>query len=212
LAFVYRPIYYNMVDNKFGRKVVLFLIPYVFLISLIVALTFKTQAYLPEYRQLQSISNNYYDDTADEKRPTYSASISSKFVKNGFTELFLPYVARSDDPVIAALCPDLKPAKTGIFFFGGSDRLRANMSAEEALRCHSQRFKIYVNDSLLQNVSYRFHEHPTRENIGLFTVLDVGYLQRGEHAIKINVKFLEENNGKDTLILRETNIIPFWKE
>jgi hypothetical protein len=212
LAFVYRPMYYNMVDNKFGRKVVLFIIPYVLLITLIVGLSFKTQAYLPDNRQLQSMTNTYYDDTADLKIPSYSASINSKFVKNGFAELYLPYVARSDDPVIGALCPDLKAAKTGIFIFGGRDPIRARMNAEETMKCHAQRFKIYVNDSLFDNISYRFHEHPTRENIGLFTILDVEYLPRGEHAIKIHVKFLEKNNGKDTLVMRETNIIPFWKE
>ncbi|MBT8307469.1 MAG: hypothetical protein KJN85_11080 [Maribacter sp.] len=212
LAFIYRPIYYNMVDNKFGRKVVLFLIPYVLLITLIVGLSFKTQAYLPDNRELHSITNNYYDDTADLQMTSYSASMNSKFVKNGFAELYLPYVARSDDPVIAALCPDLQPAKTGLFIFGGRDRVRTRMNAEETLNCHAQRFKIYVNDSLFNNINYRFHEHPTRENIGLFTILDVGYLPRGEHAIKINVKFLEQNNGKDTLVMRETNIIPFWKE
>ena len=89
LSFIYRPIYYNLLDNKFGRNIVLFLIPYLIGFTLIASLTVKTQAYLPGNRQLQSISNNFYDDTLDD-RSTYSASISSKFVKNGFAQLFLP--------------------------------------------------------------------------------------------------------------------------
>ena len=86
------------------------------------------------------------------------------------------------------------------------------MNADLALDCHAQRFKIYVNDTLLNNLKYRFHEHPTRKNIGLLTVLDVGYLPRGEHAIKIDVKVFESNKGKDTLFFRESAIMPFWKE
>ena len=211
LSFIYRPIYYNLLDNKFGRNIVLFLIPYLIGFTLIASLTVNTHAFLPGNRQLQSISNNFYDDTLDD-RPAYTASISSKFIKNGFAQLFLPYVARNDDEVIEAICPDLKPAKTGIFFFGNNDPLRNNMNAELALDCHSQRFNIYVNDSLLNNLKYRFHEHPIRKNIGLLTVLDVGYLPRGEHAIKIDVKVLESNNGKDTLFFRESVIMPFWKE
>jgi len=78
--------------------------------------------------------------------------------------------------------------------------------------CHAQRFNIYVNDSLLKNLKYRFHEHPTRKNIGLLTVLDVGYLPRGEHSIKVDVKILESRNGKDTLFFNESLRIPFWKE
>jgi len=211
LAFIYRPIYYNLLDNKFGRNIVLLLIPYLIGFSLISSFNVNTQAYLPGNRQVQSIRNDFYDDTFDD-RPTNSASISSKFVKNGFAELFLPYVARNDDQVIAAICPELKPAKTGFFFFGNSDPLRRNMDADLAIDCHAQRFNIYVNDSLLKNLKYRFHEHPTRKNIGLLTVLDVGYLPRGEHSIKVDVKILESRNGKDTLFFNESLRIPFWKE
>ena len=211
LAFIYRPIYYNLLDNKFGRNIVLFLIPYLIGFTLIASLTVNTHAYLPGNRTLQSISNNFYDDTLED-RASYSASISSKFVKNGYAQLFLPYVARGDDKVIEAICPDLKPAKTGFFFFGIDDPIRRNMNADLALDCHAQRFKIYVNDTLLNNLKYRFHEHPTRKNIGLLTVLDVGYLPRGEHLIKVDVKILQDSNGKDTLFFRESALIPFWKE
>ncbi|PCI34732.1 MAG: hypothetical protein COB60_05945 [Flavobacteriaceae bacterium] len=211
LAFIYRPIYYNLLDNKFGRKIVLFLIPYLIGFTLIASLTVNLHAYLPEDRTLQSISNNFYDDTSED-RSSYSASISSKFVKNGFVQLFLPYVARNDDKVIEAICPDLKPAKTGVFFFGNKGQLLNNMNADLALDCHTQRFKIYVNDTLLNNLKYRFHEHPTRKNIGLMTVLDVGYLPRGEHALKVDVKILKNSNGKDTLFFSESVVIPFWKE
>jgi hypothetical protein len=211
LAFIYRPIYYNLLDNKFGRNIVLFLIPYLIGFTLIASLTVNTYAYLPENRTLQSISNNFYDDTLED-RSSYSASISSKFIKNGYAQLFLPYVARTDDKIIEVICPDLKPAKTGFFFFGIDDPLRSNMNADLALDCHAQRFKIYVNDTLLNNLKYRFHEHPTRKNIGLLTVLDVGYLPRGEHAIKVDVKFLQNSNGKDSLFFHESVLIPFWKE
>ena len=211
LAFIYRPIYYNLLDNKFGRNIVLLLIPYLIGFILISSLTVKTQAYLPEYRQLQSIGNNFYDDTLND-RAAYSASISSKFVENGFAQLFLPYVARVDDEVIEALCPYLKPAKTGVFVFGNNDPLRSNMNADLALDCHAQRFKIYVDDKVVNNPKYRFYEHPTRKNIGLLTVLDVGDLPRGEHAIKVDVKMLETSKGKDTLVFRESVVIPFWKE
>ncbi|MGB5460458.1 MAG: hypothetical protein WBM85_10900 [Eudoraea sp.] len=102
LAFIYRPIYYNLLDNKFGRNIVLFLIPYLIGFTLIASLTVNTHAYLPGNRTSQSISNNFYDDTLED-RASYSASISSKFVKNGYAQLFLPYVARMDDKVIEAI-------------------------------------------------------------------------------------------------------------
>ena len=198
-------------DNKYGRKIILFLIPYLIGFTLFASLTINTQAYLPGNRNAQSINNNFYDDTVED-RASNSASISSKFVKNGYAQLFLPYVARNDDEVIEALCPELKPAKTGFFIFGIDDPLRNSMNAGLALDCHTQRFKIYVNDILFDNLKYRFLKHPTRKNIGLLTVLDVGDLPRGEHTIKVDVKLHQNSNGKDSLFFSESVLIPFWKE
>ena len=139
LAFIYRPIYYNLLDNKFGRNIVLLLIPYLIGFILISSLTVKTQAYLPEYRQLQSIGNNFYDDTLND-RAAYSASISSKFVGKRVCPTFLCLMLRvSMMRLFEALCPYLKPAKTGVFVFGNNDPLRSNMNADLALDCHAQR-------------------------------------------------------------------------
>ena len=59
LAFIYRPIYYNLLDNKYGRNIILFLIPYLIGFTLIASLTVNSHAYLPGNRTLQSISNNF---------------------------------------------------------------------------------------------------------------------------------------------------------
>ena len=115
-----------------------------------------------------------------------SASIHSKFIQNGFIELYLPYNGNTDDKVIEILCPDLAPAKKGVFFFGKSDEARDTMNASAALECHQQRFKIYVNDSLIQDINYRFFDHVKRKNKGLTAILDVSNLHRGEHKLKIN--------------------------
>ena len=212
LSFVYRPIYYNMIDNKFGRGVVLFLIPYLLFFSLFASVSFRTHAYLPADRVSVSFANEAYDDTWDKNRPTYSASIPSKFVENGFIDLYLPYIPEADDKVIHQTCPDLEPAAKGIYFFGLMDPARLRMPAAEALECHARRYRIYVNDSLHNALSYRFYEHPLREDIGFLTVVDVAYLPRGEHNLGIVVNLPETSNGRDTLMFRETIRIPFWKE
>ena len=212
LSFVYRPLYYNLIDNRYGRKVVLFLIPYSLVFILITSMRFETQAYLPDRRKEQTLGNDYYDDTWNGVKLLGSASISSKFIKNGYLQLYLPYNGRTDDKVIQKLCPDIVPAKKGVFFFATEDEARDTMSAVEALDCHSQSFKIYVNDSLLPDLTYRFFDHPQRKNKGLATIFDVSFLPRGEHALKINVLFPRIRKGKDTLVFRETDIIPFWKE
>ncbi len=212
LSFVYRPLYYNLIDNRYGRKVVLFLIPYAIIFTLISSMSFQTQSFLPNFRFNETLGNNSYDDTWDGNTLMSSASLHSKFVDNGYLELYLPYIGRTDDNVIKILCPDIEPAKKGVFFFGNGDKARNMMNAAAALDCHSQRFKIYVNDSLFSDVKYRFYDHPQRKNKGLATIFDVSFLNRGEHKLKIEVLFSRNIKGKDTLIFQQTDNIPFWKE
>ena len=211
LSFIYRPIYYNLADDKYGRKVLLFMIPYVALFSIVASMNIETDSYLPGSRINESIVKYLYDDTWDPNIPNYSASLPSRYVDNGFLELYLPYIARSDDPIIKHLCPDLKPAKRGIYFFGNNDPGRFQMDSQRALECHSKRFRIYANDSLHSDLNYRFYDHPLRENVGLLTILDVDYLPRGEHEVKV-VVLLYDDIVRDSLYFRETVRIPFWKE
>ena len=211
MANVYRPIYYNMIDNRYGKKVVLFLIPYLLLFSIFSSLRMETEAYLPANRNNESILKYAYDDTWNVDIPTYSASIPSKYIENGYLELYLPYIPRSDDQVIRYLCPDLEPAGRGIYLFGFNDPDRYRMNAAKAIDCHSQRFKIYVDDSLHTHLTYKFFEHPIRENVGLLSIIDVRYLSRGEHNVGV-VVLLPIEEEVDSLAFRETIRIPFWKE
>ncbi len=211
LSFIYRPIYYNLVDNKYGRKVVLFIIPYLALFSFFSSLTLETESYLPGNRMNESINTYLYDDVWDQNFTSYSASISSKYVNNGFLDVYLPYIARSDDEVIEFLCPDLVPAQRGVYIFGFNDPDRFQMDAERAIDCHAQRFRIYINDSLHAKLKFRFYNHPIRQNVGLLTVVDVDYLPRGEHELNV-VVLLPMESQRDSLTYRETVRIPFWKE
>ena len=211
LAPIYRPIYYNFIDHKYGRWVLWSIIPYFAIIALYMGMNVATDAYLPENRFNRSLSAFYYDDIWDSKFPSGRASIETKYVENGYIPLFLPYIPRNDDQVIEALCPDLKPAKTGISFFR-SDPIREGMNASKALACSAERFKISVNDSLMNQLEYRFYDHPVRKRIGLVTMLDVAYLPRGEHDINIEVQLFLSSTGRDSLQFIQTDVIPFWKE
>ena len=213
LSFIYRPLYYNLIDTKFGRRVVLFLVPYLLIFTMVASITVETQSYLPSNRTGHSILNDRYDDTWNSKEPSTSASINSKYISNGYVELFLPYLGRTDDEVIKLLCPDILPARKGVFLFRNFDVRRARMDAETTVKCHSKRFDIYINDSLISEPVYRFHEHQKRNITGLLTVLDISTLKRGEHHLKIDVLLKQTENDKDTLVMSKGAVqIPFWKE
>ena len=211
-AFIYRPIYYNLIDNKFGRWTGFMLVPYLLVFVMVSSITITTHSFLPIHRNSQTLVTALYDDTRSETSLSTNASIPSKFVDNGFLQVYLPYVDNANDKVIQLICPDLKPAKTGIGLSKDHDWGRYGMNPDSALLCNAARYKIYINDSLFQQPKYRFYDHPIRKDIGLLTILDINYLPRGAHQVRVDVKFLQRRNRKDTLIFSTPVQIPFWKE
>lgn len=217
LAFIYRPLYYNLIDNKFGQWVGFLVIPYLITFAAISSLAIRSHSFLPAKRSEQTLSTSVYEDSSPSgKNLSSRASIPSKYIKNGFIELFLPYNPRTDDRVIQMLCPNLKRGKTGIgfkgFFFDSGDPERYKMNADSALTCNTQRNQIYVNDSLMSEVKFKFYTHPVRDLVGLFSIIDINHLDRGEHTLHIKTQFYRYRNRKDTLIYYPSANIPFWKE
>ena len=212
LAFIYRPIYYNLIDNKFGRWAGFLLLPYLLAFVVIGSLRTAPRGFLPYHRANQSLNTYRYDDIRAKSASSTRISIPSKYIDNGFLEVYVPYVNDENDRVIQMICPGLKAATTGIEFGFDTDRTRARMNADSALLCNAQRYHIYINDSLFQEPTFRFYNHPTRNDLGLLTILDVDYLPRGEHQLKIELQYIHQRNQKDTLIFSDGAYIPFWKE
>lgn len=216
LAFIYRSMYYNLIDNKFGRWVGALLVPYIVLAMILASINFVTHAYFPDRSGKTVFSTVKYDDLRVEKTKTNAASIPSKYLNNGYLELFLPYNPSSDDKSIEALCPGLTPAKkTGVKLQGVvtiNNIINWKSDPDSLLNCMSQMHKIYINDSLMPPQRFRFYEHPKRDNVGLMTVIDVDYLDRGEHLLRVETFLQSFVNKRDTMMFRESAFIPFWRE
>ncbi len=218
LASLYRPIYYNLIDNKFGRRVGFLLVPYA--ASIIFIASFRADAYVwfPEERKELELRRSYYDDLREEKTLVTAASLPSRFVSNGFLELFIRYIPSEDDKTLDERCPDFRPLKepgisTDIVIVTTDATAEWLRSAPPAiLQCFSELYEIKVGDSIFQAPGFRFYQHPNAREKGIVTVLDVEYLPRGEHEILINKWRKMRLDGQDTIALREHARFPFWKE
>jgi len=210
LSFLYRPLYYNLIDNKFGRKVGLLVIPYLFIVFIVSLLKIDVYDYIPTYRAQQSLNRSYYDDLRPPENVRLSASIPSKYIDNGFVELFLPYIAKRHHSPIAEICPDLKPGNTGIMLV--DDATKKALDGVTTLTCLSSLYQIFINDSLRTDATYRFYTHAQRKEVGLLTILDVAYLPRGAHQLEVKSKIRLPWNQSDSLFFNNKSIIPFWKE
>lgn len=216
LAFLYRSMYYNLIDNKFGRWVGALIVPYIVLAMILASINFVTHTYYPSRPGKTLLSTLEYDDIRGEKARTNAASIPSKYVDNGYLEVFLPYNPASDDKSIEALCPGLTPAKNtgvkiqGIVTFNSINN--RNSDADSLLQCMSSMHRLYVNDSLFPDPTYHFYDHPTRDNVGLISILDVNYLERGKHQFRMETYLPSRVDRRDTMLYVESAFIPFWKE
>ena len=212
LSFLYRPMYYNLVDNRFGRRVGLLLVPYIILIMVLSSIQFVTDTYYPSEPGNIGLYTQVYDDQYSEEGSASRASIPSKYISNGFLELFLSYIPSEDDEAIEAICPKLEPGQfTGVKVQGiirMGEMVNNKSNKDSLLTCISQIHHVYINDSLFTDPSFRFYTHPPREKNGLFSILDVQYLERGEHLLRIESVELQ----KDSVVWKESARIPFWKK
>jgi hypothetical protein len=218
LSFLYRPIYYNLIDNKFGRWVGFLLVPYVAVVGFLLSEKIHSHVWYPDKPGRTALLNNHYDEQRTEKTLITTGSIPSKFVENGFLELFLAYIPKQDNRSLEKLCPDFEPFfepgfETDLEFSvnGETPPPRTN-APDTALACFSQLYEIRIGDSLFLDNKYRFHRHTNYNEYGLVTILDVGYLPRGEHLLDVKKLGRKIADGQ----LRDTVVsffqIPFWKE
>ena len=110
------------------------------------SLTIESHPYFPSRREDVNIldAQNYDDEREAMNHAVNSVSIPSRYVSNGFLELFILY----------------------------------------------------------QGNRQKYGER------GLKTIIDVDYLPRGEHFLKVDVQNIEE----DSLFWKELAVVPFWKE
>lgn len=218
LSALYRPMYYNLIDNKLGRKAGLLLIPYILSVLWLVSLKIDSHVWFPEKSGATSLSTSYYDDLREERTLTGSASIPSKYVHNGFIELFIRYFPSYDDRVLDQKCPEIKPAKKPgirsglVFSINGIHLNPAKSFPQQSLECMASIYEVRINDSIFSQPAFRFFEHPNAGEKGLFAVLDVQYLPRGAHQIRIRKLGRNILEPSDSLAFRDFVSFPFWKE
>jgi len=212
LARLYRPIYYNLIDNRFGRRVGFLLVPYIILLMAGSSVKFVTDAYFPKSPPGHALLNTtYYDSLRAGDDFSEAPGIPSRFVGNGFIELFIPYRPEGDDEALQASCPGLEVARTTGLTLKGAVTIQENRSGfnvDSILLCMSAIHHVLVDDSLFVAPAFRFYTHPQRQDNGLIAMLDVQYLARGEHLLRVETQRLK----RGSLVWEERAHIPFWKE
>lgn len=214
LARLYRPLYYNLIDDRFGRNFALALIPYLIFCFMLVSLRYEPYTFMPT-SYAAYLDNSYYEDTFEKSnyfKPL--PSIPSRHLDHNFLEVFVPYLPFRDNPAVRQQCPDLPAIRETGLTIGSSSILTRGEPVDSVLNCMAGIHQFYLNDSLIRTPHYYFHDHPRRNNLGILYVFDVADLPHGVHELRVEPPAIAPDTKIHFRRLEEeeTATIVFYKE
>lgn len=215
LSFLYRPLVYNFLDNKFGRRLSLILVPLYVLILIATSLRYNVSNYLSaDTYSNEYVANNinYEDFLINNNGFTEDAMIQSKVITDPFIKVFLVFSDNIENNVFS-FNPSLKPKedKRGLetdINIGGKNQFRLSGTRQKLQNEYIKTFNsIYyvVIDSAKYTPKFILSKNH-KNQLGFETYIDTKKLEDGKHLLKVNR--LRIKNGDTT----RWNIskIPFW--
>ena len=214
LSFLYRPIVYNFLDNKFGRRFIMLLFP----LFIIIAVTFSLEYNFSNYFNIENQSNDYisnrdnYEDLLDEKsRFIDNVVIQSNVIKDHYINVFVPYSERIENRVFSfneGLRPkkDIRGLDSNIIVFGDDDNV---LNKDSLRREYLNTFnKIYYTkiDSMVIDSDF-IVSHTNKGTLGFETFLSTNDLSKGKHVLEFKRMGLNRDNDTVYYGIRK---IPFW--
>lgn len=199
LARFYRPLYYNLIDQRFGRRLARLLPVFIIGCLAVVSIQVIKYAYFPYYQRdgLAWIDQYNYDDEREVllKGQSWRAILNSKYPKNNYLEVFKPYRPIYDNEVIERKFPELDVSQyTGVKLSGAfsvGERYNYKANNDSLLIAMQSIQKLYVNDSLRMDIEPRFHFHEGLRQPGLLYMVPTHDLPNGEHYIQVQGQDME---------------------
>ncbi len=217
LSFLYRPLVYNFLDNKFGKRLILMLVPvYILLLFFGSFVKVKSNVMTPEISSSKHVTtyNSYLDMLTEEGHFPGKIAIQSKTVKDAHLQIFMPYTEDIEDNIFlqdTLLKPesDLRGYKSSIVVgWERADRERNPINLDNlhgrylnALNAIYS-FKIDQKDV---DADFVFAKGVGKSD-GFETFLALDSLKNGKHTFAL-IKKMKKN---DSISIDTEMVIPFW--
>lgn len=214
LSFLYRPLVYNFLDNKFGKRVTFMLIPIYAIIIFIASIDYQNSNYLELDRSSSSNyanNRNYEDQLLGEDNFVRVASIPSKIIQNSYLNVFIDYTENLEGQIFSyneSLKPenDRRGLNINNMFTSnrfGSFRKRDSLTLEY-LKSFNEMIIIKI-DSIDYDTDFLIATN-NKKQLGFETFINIKDLPEGKHLLKVNRRRIRK---KDTITVRDVSI-PFW--
>lgn len=213
LTFLYRPLLYNFLDNKFTKRLSFFLVPSYIVISILVSVKNNKTNYLESAKFISSTyidSNNYEDLIVKDDQFARVATIQSKVITGSYLKIFKIFTENTENRIYN-YHPSLKPKndtrgfKTDAIIFNSTEFLRKRDSlTKKYLEVFNATHLVYI-DSIQFDKEFLISRNK-KDQLGFETYIDIKSLSEGKHTLKLK-RFRKRK--KDTILATDINI-PFW--
>jgi len=211
-SFLYRPMVYNFLDNKFGKRLSLILVPLIILIAILAATRFSTSNYLDKDMKSSSYAastKNYNDLISLNNSFADLATIPSKVIQTSFLNVFVVY-GRSIEDDVFFFNKELEPEedKRGIYSAVFSEGTIPWPEREEGIKKYIDEIENMYTLSV-DSIQFKPKFVVTKNfqnQLGFETFVDIRSIPDGKHILNVSRK----DHNKDSTYIRTIIKIPFW--
>ena len=211
LSFLYRPLVYNFLDNKFGKKLLFILLP-IYALTFYLSTVNNVRSNFVNYKSYSSVNysnNNNYLNSLEENQYIKRAAIQSKIIEKPFLKVFIPFRKKMEDILINQNL-ELKPLndKRGYAstFFSSKKRNKTKDSLQSTyLKAFKKMYTLKIDSLQIQS---DFLITNTNNQLGFETVFPIHKITEGKHLLKIS-RFVTVKKTKK-IENEEVIEIPFW--
>lgn len=210
LSFLYRPLIYNFLDNKFGKRLSLFLVPIYILLVWTTSLYYNQSNYFNFIEDSSTnISNsvNYEDMLVEESDFIKNIAINSKVISDPYVKVFIAFDKYIEDEIYL-FNPSLKVEEDtrGITSEISTINYDSNTSAlkNDYLTTFNSLYSVEI-DSTLYKTEFLLGRTIKKQN-GFETYIGIKNIEEGKHMLYVKRRELKES---DTITKTEASI-PFW--
>jgi hypothetical protein len=212
LSFLYRPLVYNFLDNKFGRRLSLILVPFYLFIFVLISVSYKNSNYINTNANSSDIManlENYEDQLITNKKFTGAVTIQSKTITDPYLNVFLIFSENIEDRIFN-FNPTLKPKDdrrglhSNIQFNTTSNRSDNDSLRREYLRTFNTIYSVKI-DSMSFSSDFVLSQNFKNE-LGFETYLNLDSISEGKHLLKVNRLRIRKGDTAQWIVGR----IPFW--
>jgi hypothetical protein len=219
LSFLYRPLFYNLIDNKFGRRVSVFLLPF-YLTVLFISYMYKEQSGFISFSSVTSNtiranSPNYEDLVEKNNLYITSLTIQSKVITDPYIKVKIPLSAAIEEHILdfnksLKQYQDKHLYKTYLDLFGNSieSTFKGNTDSLhlEFMKTFQKIYTIKI-DSIPYKSDFVISKEDDNMNLNISFETYIGTNNLGEGKHTLVYSRYKHPDTDSVIIIKE---IPFW--